>query len=91
MFTNLMTRYGSYPNISMVAASFLVHKYMRRHTGGFMTMITGGAYVQYSKQKLNTKVSNEAELVGLDYVLSQVMWTQYFLKEQEYNIHDNVI
>ena len=40
-----------------VDASFRVHKDMRSHTGGFMTMGTGGAYVQSRKQKLNTKIS----------------------------------
>ena len=53
-----------------VDASFAVHKYMRRHTGGFMTMGTGGAYVQYRKQKMNTKSSNEAEVIGVYDVLT---------------------
>ena len=48
---------------------------MRSQTGGFMNMGTGGAYVQYRKQKLNTKISTEAELVGVDNVLTQVIWT----------------
>ena len=74
-----------------VDASFSVHKDMRSHTGGFVTMETGGAYVQSSNQKLNTKSSTEAELVGVDDVLTQVIWTRYFLKEQEYMIQDNVI
>ena len=56
-----------------------------------MTMVTGGTYVQPSKQNLNTKSSTEAELVVVDYVLNQVIWTRYFLKEQGYMIHDNVI
>ena len=43
-----------------VDAAFAVHKYMRRHTGGFMTMGTGGVFVQSNKQKLNTKSSTEA-------------------------------
>ena len=63
-----------------VDALFAVHKYMRSHTGGFMTMGTGGGYVHSSKQKPNTKSSTEAELVGVDYVLTQVIWTRYFLK-----------
>ena len=54
-------------------------------------MGTGGAYVKYSKQKLNTKSSTEAELVGVDDVMTQVIWNRYFLKEQGYMIHDNVI
>ena len=64
---------------------------MRSHTDDFMTMGTGGAYVQFSKQKLNNKSSTKAKLVGVDDVLTQVIWTQYFLKEYGYIIHDNVI
>ena len=53
---------------------------MRSHTDDFMTMGTGGAYVQFSKQKLNNKSSTGDDLVGVDDVLTQVIWTQYFLK-----------
>ena len=74
-----------------VDALFAVHKDMRSHTGGFMTMVKGRSYVQSSKQNLNTNSSTEAELVVVDYVLNQVIWTWYFLKEQGYMIHDNVI
>ena len=74
-----------------VDALFVVHKDMRSHTGGFMTMGTGGAYVKSSKQKLNTKSSNEVKLVGVDDVLTQVMCTRYFLKEQGHMIHNNFI
>ena len=49
------------------------------------------AYVRSSKQNLNTKISTEAELVGVDDLLTQVIWSQYFRKEQGYMIHDNVI
>ena len=55
-----------------------------------MSMRIGRAYVQYRK-KLNTKSSTEAELVGVDYVLTQVIWTQYFLKDQVYKIDENVV
>ena len=56
-----------------VDVSFAVHKDMRIPTGGFMTMVTGGSYVKYSKKYLNTKSSTEAELVGVDDVLTQVI------------------
>ena len=59
-----------------IDAAFSVHKDMRIHTGGFMTMGTGGAYVQSRKRKLNTKSSTEAKLVGLVDVLTQLIWTQ---------------
>ena len=39
-----------------IDAAFAVHKDMRSHTGGFMNMGTGGAYVNSIKQKLNTKI-----------------------------------
>ena len=74
-----------------VDASFAVHKDMRSHTGGFMTMETGGAYVQSSKHKLDSNISIEDELVGVDDVLTQLIWTRYFLKEQGYIINNNVI
>ena len=40
---------------------------------------------------MNTKSSTEAERVGVDDVLTQVIWTRYFLKDQGYEIRDNVI
>ena len=64
---------------------------MRSHTGIFMTMGTVGVYVHSRKQKLNTKSSTEAKLVGVDDVLTQVIWTRYFLKEKGHIIQDNVI
>ena len=59
-----------------VDATFAVHNDMRRHTGGFMTMGKGEAYLHSSKQKLNTKSSTGAEIIGVDDVLTQVIWTQ---------------
>ena len=56
-------------------AEFAVHKDMSIQTGGFMAMVTEGDYVHSRKKKLNTKSSTEAELVGLDGVLTQVIWT----------------
>ena len=42
-------------------------------------------------EKMNTNISTEDELVGVYYVLTQVIWTRYFLKYQGYEIYDNVI
>ena len=64
-----------------IDAAFVVHKDMRSHTGGFMTLGTGGESFQSIKQKLNTKSSTEAKLVGVDGVLIQVIWNRYFLKK----------
>ena len=74
-----------------VDAEFGVHKYMSNHTGGFMTMVSRGAYVESKKLKFNTKSSTEAERVVVDNVMIKGIWNRYFLKEQGYEIHENII
>jgi len=73
-----------------VDASFAVHNDMKSHTGATMTMGQGAAYSQSSKQKLNTKSSTEAELVGVDDVLPQMIWCRYFLEAQQEQVEDNI-
>ena len=46
-------------------ASYAVHPDMKSHTGGAMSLGKGTIYGTLSKQKLNTKSSTEAELVGV--------------------------
>jgi hypothetical protein len=69
-----------------VDASYGVHLDMRSHTGGAMSMGTGAVYSTSKKQKLNTKSSTEAELVGIDDVLPQALWTKYFMEAQNYDV-----
>jgi hypothetical protein len=69
-----------------VDASYGVHHDMRSHTGGTMSMGTGAAYSTSRRQKLNTKSSTEAELVGIDDVLPQAIWTKYFMESQGYGV-----
>ena len=42
-------------------------------------------------KKRNTKSSTEEYIVGVDIFLTQSIWYQYFLRDQGYEIHDNVI
>ena len=67
-----------------VDASYGVHPDMKSHTGGTMTMGKGSVYSTSVRQRLNTKSSTEAELVGVDDVMPQVLWTKYFLEAQGY-------
>jgi hypothetical protein len=60
-------------------AAFAVHNDMKSHTGAMMTTGHGASGAQSSKQKLNTKSSTEAEFVGVDDNISQVIWCRYFL------------
>jgi hypothetical protein len=58
-----------------VDASYAVHEDMKGHTGAVMTMGKGAAYSSSSKQKINTRSLMETELVGVNDVLGQVLWT----------------
>jgi hypothetical protein len=48
-------------------------------------------YGTSTRQKLNTKSSTEAELVGVNDVMPQVLWTRYFLEAHGYGVHDSII
>jgi hypothetical protein len=72
-------------------SAFAVHHDMRSHTGGLFTLGGGAVYSTSVRQKINTKSSTEAELVAVDDVMSQVLWTRNFLEAQGYMVTDNVI
>ena len=74
-----------------VDASYAVHKNMRSHTGGCMTLGQGMIKLKSVKQKLNTKSSTEAELVGASDLSLFIIWTKYFLEEQGWNINQNTL
>ena len=74
-----------------IDGSYAVHPDMRGHTGAAMSMGAGVMYGSSTKQKLNTRSSTEAELVAVDDVLPQVLWTRLFLQEQGYAVSENVI
>jgi hypothetical protein len=74
-----------------VDASFAVHQDMRSHTGGVMSLGKGAIYSMSTRQKLNTKSSTEAELVGVDDVMPIILWTRQFMEGQGYTVADNVL
>jgi hypothetical protein len=51
---------------------FAVHRDMRSHTGGTMSSGKGSVYSTSVRQKLVTKSSTEAELVGVDDVMPMI-------------------
>jgi Reverse transcriptase (RNA-dependent DNA polymerase) len=82
------------PNIVLewwVDASFAVHPDMRSHTGAVLSLGKGGVYSMSTRQKINTKSSTEAELVGVDDAMSLIIWTKNFLEAQGYHASDNVV
>ena len=74
-----------------VDASFAVHPNMRGHTGGAVMLGRGFPIVSSTKQKLYTRSSREAELVGVDDLMPAILWTRYFLKAQGYQVEDNIL
>ena len=74
-----------------VDASFAVHADMRSHTGACMTMGKGAAQTISTKQKVNTRSSTKAELIAVDDVIAQIMWTTHFLKAQGYDVESTVL
>ena len=43
------------------------------------------------KQKINTRCSTKCELVGVDDVMGQILWTNYFLRAQGYFVKDTIV
>ena len=77
--------------LTWIDASYAPHDDMRSHTGGGMSLGHGTIHTKSSKQKLNTKSSTEAELVGMSDYLPYNIWMTNFLHEQGYPLSSNVI
>ena len=65
--------------VSYLATSFGVYDDMKSVTGVIIKIGNATVYVKSGKQKLLTRSSTEAELVGLSDALSQIIWTREFL------------
>jgi hypothetical protein len=74
-----------------VDASFAVHADFKSHTGAIMSYGNGAAMTMSRKQKLNTRSSTEAELVGVDDAVNMILWTKLFLSEQGYHVEKNTV
>ena len=73
-----------------IDASYAIHRDMRGHTGGIISMGKGTLIHNCSKQKLNTKSSTESEVVGVSDFLPYTIWASYFLKAQGYELQRNI-
>jgi archaellin len=51
----------------------------------------GSVYSMSTRQKLNTRSSTEAELVGVNDAMSLILWTKHFLEAQGYKVEKNVV
>ena len=73
-----------------VDAAFTVHHGMKIRTGRAMWMGKGSVY-STPRKKLNTKSSTEAEMVGVDDLMPQILWMQYFLEDQGFKVSDDIV
>ena len=77
---------------TFIDAAYGVHDIdMRSHTGGAMSMGIGTIHNRSTKQKLNTKSSTEAEVVGTSEYMPYNVWMRNFLEAQGYALNDNVL
>lgn len=67
-------------------ASHAVHHDLKGHSGAVITLGKGAVFCKSSKQKLVSKSSTEAELIGLSDGLTQILWTRLFLQSQGYQV-----
>ena len=74
-----------------IDAAYAVHPNIRSRTGGAMSLGTGIIHSKLSEQKLNNKISVEAELVGMSEYLPYNILLTMFLGEQGHKIENNII
>ncbi len=74
-----------------VDTAFAVHPNMRGHSGGALTLGLGFPISSSGKQKLNTCSLTESKLVGVDNLMSLIVWSCNFLKAQGYALVDNIL
>ena len=74
-----------------VDASFAVHPDYKSHTGVTMSMGKGSPISLSCKQKINTRSSTEAELVGVNDAMGLILWVRNFLIAQGFDVTDNVV
>jgi hypothetical protein len=74
-----------------VNTAFVVHPSMRGHSGGALMLGLGFPISSSGKQKRNTCSSTKSKLVGVDNLMSLIVWSCNFLKAQGYAVVDNIL
>ena len=74
-----------------VDVSYATHHNCQSHTGGTMSMGTGSIFSTSCKQKINARSSTEVELIGINDVAGQILWTKNFLNQQGYDIESSTV
>jgi hypothetical protein len=56
-----------------------------------LTLGTGAPVVTSTKQKLNTRSSTISEVIAVDDMIPQILWTRLFMQEQGIKVTDNIL
>ena len=75
--------------MTFVDSSHAVHPDMRGHTGGAITFGTGILSPKASKQKMNSRSTNETEVIVNSEYLPINIWHEHFLEAQGYPLKNN--
>ncbi len=68
-----------------------VHNDCRGHSGAAMSLGKGAIISGSTKQKINTRSSTETELVATDDYMPPLLWTNHFLRAQQFECSDTVL
>jgi len=74
-----------------VDTAFAVHPDFKSHTTVAMTLGRCCFLNRSRKQKLNTRSSTEAQLVGADDMSQHIFWTKLFMEAHCYEIKHNIL
>ena len=74
-----------------IDAAFAVHADMKSHTGSTFTLGKGMIVSDSTKQKVNSRSSTEAELIGVDDRISKILWIKRFIEYQGFPVKLNII
>ena len=66
--------------IGMLMQIFSVNADMKIHKGSLFSLVKGTIVADSKKQKVNTRILTESELIRVDYRISKILWTHRFLK-----------
>ena len=59
---------------------------MKEHTWEVISMGLGIVHGNSSKQKINTKISTDNDLLGVSGYIPWIIWSKKFLMGQDYNL-----
>ena len=74
-----------------IDAAFAVHPDYRSHTGAIQTLGKGAVSSISTKQKVNSRSSTEAELIGIDDVIAKVLWSKRFIEAQGFPLESTIV